>query len=132
MKRTVEQRFWNKVDRSGSCWIWLAYRDEDGYGRFDYMGAHQVAFRLLRGQIPPDRQIDHLCRNRACVNPAHMELVTPVINTLRGEGSAARFARRIQCGRGHPFSGANLAIRSDGTRKCRLCHAAYMRAYRVA
>ena len=70
------------------CWPWLGHVDADGYGRFAFRGkrlqAHQFAWRRARGPIPKGKQLDHLCRNRACVNVAHLEPVTSPENTRRG------------------------------------------------
>ena len=77
---TAEARFWSKVDKSGSCWNWLAGMNGYGYGQFytgeRYMGAHRYAYELVHGPIQDDRQVDHLCFNHACVNPEHLRLVT--------------------------------------------------------
>jgi len=79
-----EQRFWAKVDRraEGECWEWHGWRNAKGYGMFrpDWKGnarrVHRLAYELLVGSIPPGLALDHLCRNRACVNPSHLEPVT--------------------------------------------------------
>jgi hypothetical protein len=84
--------FFSKVSETGttakSCWEWTGYRDKDGYGMFGLRGAgrraHCVAWTLDHGQIPDGAEIDHLCRNRACVRPSHLELVTHRENILRG------------------------------------------------
>src|SRR5690348_1907218 len=107
-----EQRFWAKVDRRGpgECWTWQATQT-NGYGQFKIDGkqryAHRVSYELTVGPIPDGLQIDHLCRNRACVNPAHMEPVTPRVNTLRGIGGAAARAARTHCPRGHAYTAEN-------------------------
>src|SRR6266496_2265386 len=88
-------RFWAKVDRSGgsrACWLWTGKTGRDGYGRIGLGGrgalvrvrAHRFAYELLIGPIPDGLQIDHLCRVRHCVNPAHLEPVTQRENILRG------------------------------------------------
>ena len=86
---TPEGRFWAKVDRSGSCWLWLAATSH-GYGTFQSNGklvrAHRYAYELLVGPIPGGLVIDHLCRTTACVNPEHLEPVTQRENLLRGAG----------------------------------------------
>ena len=119
------RRFWAKVQKTEDCWLWTAALDQ-GYGRFSVAPgraarAPRVAYELLVGSIPADRQLDHLCRNRACVNPAHLELVTSRTNTLRGLGRTARNARRTHCPKGHPYSPENTLVSKDGERFCREC-----------
>jgi len=120
------ERFWVKVDRSGpdGCWVWTAAR-VTGYGRFrlagKQVGAHRLAYELLVGPIPDGLTIDHLCRNRACVNPSHLEPVTGRVNTLRGFAPPARNATKTHCLAGHPFEGDNLRFTSRVERICRTC-----------
>lgn len=72
-------RFWEKVDKSGECWLWTAYTTKKGYGQTHIGGktkyAHRVAYELSVGPIPDGKELDHLCRNRACVNPDHLDPV---------------------------------------------------------
>lgn len=120
-----ETRFWSKVRKGPDCWDWLAGQDGDGYGVFTIPAGrlervHRLAYRLLVGPIPAGLTLDHLCRNRACVNPDHLEPVTNRVNVLRGVGPTARFAARTHCSRGHLLSRDNL--RMEGTvRRCRAC-----------
>ena len=134
-------RFLSKIeiDSQTNCWNWIASKYPNGYGqfvhglngRFKGIGAHRYAYELLVGPIPEGLQIDHLCRNRACVNPSHMEAVTQRVNLLRGETIAARQARQTQCVRGHPFNEVNT-YSWKGHRKCRACGRACARARRQA
>jgi hypothetical protein len=121
------ERFFAKVggpDANG-CWPWLASR-KWGYGCFSLDGgkvqvrAHRYAYEVLVGPIPSGLQIDHLCRNRACCNPDHLEPVTGAVNNLRGEGIAARNARKTHCLNGHEFTSENT-YRVKGGRACKPC-----------
>jgi hypothetical protein len=95
-RASLAERFWAKVDRRGpnECWPWVGAKLQHGYGHLkvgdSYPPAHRVAYELLVGLIPEGLQIDHLCRNRACCNPAHMEPVTPLENTRRGDATKWR------------------------------------------
>lgn len=108
------------------CWLWMgSVFQNSGYGRIKVSGrtmvAHRFAYEVLRGPIPGGLTLDHLCRVRRCVNPDHLEPVTPRVNVLRGETITARNAGKTQCDRGHPLAGANLFVRKDGRRRCREC-----------
>jgi hypothetical protein len=134
-ERTVidlTDRFWSKVgeDPSTGCWDWNAYCTPDGYGMFNVKHrtkryAHRLAYESVVGLIPKGLQLDHLCRNRACVNPAHLEPVTQRENLRRGDGFPGRNARKTHCPKGHLLSGANVYVARKGTRRfrhCRACH----------
>jgi hypothetical protein len=96
------ERFWSKVDASASCWVWTAATAGQGYGKFTlssdgkstYPYAHRHSWELLVGPIPDGMTLDHLCKNRKCVNPDHLEVVTQAVNCLRGESPPARNARK--------------------------------------
>src|SRR3990167_5623746 len=110
--RPSEFYFWAKVDKKGlnDCWLWKG-ADTQGYGHFKtkgkYLLAHRFAYETIVGLIPAGLTLDHLCRQRACVNPLHLEPVTRGENVLRGIGRSARNARKTHCIRGHPFDEAN-------------------------
>ena len=113
--RTEKERFWSKVDKSGECWEWTAFRNPKGYGVFHFRGAtphaHRVAYILTHGPVSPDLVIDHLCRNRGCCNPAHLEAVTAVENTRRGErGVLSRRDRKRNESRLRALHGSDLPL----------------------
>lgn len=106
------------------CWIWPGYT-VSGYAvkklnkrRFL---VHRETYTTLVGAIPLGKQLDHLCRTRACVNPFHLEPVTVKENVLRGEGPTARHARQTRCIKGHALAYSNLYIRPNGGRSCKRC-----------
>ena len=130
MPTPLTGRFWSKVEATGACWLWTAYRNRDGYGRFRLDGriscAHRVAYEALVGPIPEGLDLDHLCRVRNCVNPDHIEPVPRGVNTLRGMGPPAAFARQTHCKRGHEFTPENT-YEWRTSRICRTCRADYAR-----
>jgi len=115
------------------CWPWLAARNK-GYGVIRIGGrsdghlraAHRVVYETLIGPVPESLQLDHLCRNRGCVNPEHLEPVTQEENIRRGTGASAQNARKTHCVNGHEFTPENTYVhrrrgRPDA-RECRTCH----------
>lgn len=129
----ARQRFWSKVvcvdSASDTCWHWLAQKNKTGYGKIKIGGrwffAHRAAWILTFGNIDPTLTLDHLCRNHACVNPAHLELVPIRINILRGTSWSASNARKTHCPQGHPYTESNtIRTNKRGTtmaRACRTC-----------
>lgn len=122
-------RFWSKVDKDGpqGCWIWTAGLHPGGYGNFWLDGktvnAHRFIWELANGPVPDGLHLDHICRNRACVRPDHIEPVTMATNILRGVSPAALNARKTHCLRGHAFTEDNIYRRKDrpNDRTCREC-----------
>ena len=123
---TIEQRFWEKVRKTDTCWNWTASKWSNGYGMFwgedqKLTPAHRFGYELAHGPIPEGLVIDHLCRNTLCVNPDHLEAVTERENILRGTGASAKHARATHCIHGHEFTPENTYVYPSGRRKCRAC-----------
>ena len=117
-------RFWENVDKTAECWFWTAALDQDGYGKCRRDGvkrAHRVAYEELVGPIPNGLSLDHLCRNRACVRPDHLEPVTNRENLMRGATFAALNAAKTHCPQGHEYTDENTCRKSNGSRICRTC-----------
>lgn len=130
--KTPDELFWSSVEKDGAapphrpelwpCWTWTSFIDRDGYGLFHNKRiggtkrAHRLAYESSIGPIPEALVLDHLCRNRACVRPSHLEPVTDKVNAERG-----MVAQKTHCIRGHEFTEKNTYIRSNGTRSCRDC-----------
>src|SRR4051812_32410851 len=117
-------RFWAKVDRNttSECWPWTGYVMPNGYGHFSATRAtrwlaHRYAYELLVGEIPDGMHLDHLCRNRRCVNPAHLEVVTQAENNRRA--SAVR-RPKSRCDHGHEMTVENTVVSKLGQRTCRI------------
>jgi hypothetical protein len=129
------QRLFSKVDSSrgpASCWPWVGGRDgHRGYSTIDVAGknvrVHRITYELVNGPISIGLEIDHLCRNPFCVNPAHLEAVTHRVNCLRGVAPSAQCARQTHCKNGHPFDLLNTYIDKRGWRICRICRREYQR-----
>jgi len=134
-------RFWSKIYvLEDGCWEWRASRTKAGYGRFrigsvtqrtrTMLLAHRLAYEALVGALPNGYECDHLCRNRACVNPSHVEPVSHRENCLRGQSAPAHNARKTHCSKGHPFDEVNTYRWKSKPhyRRCRKCdRLAYLR-----
>ena len=130
---TIPDRFWSWVSipydshDNKMCWPWKGATDKRGYGRFGLdrrhssFLAHVFAYDIVNGPIPKGLELDHLCRNHSCVNPAHLEAVTHRENIRRGDmRSNNANIRKSNCPKGHPYEGHNV-LRYSGERRCRIC-----------
>jgi len=129
---TPDERFWAQVDQTASdCWEWVGVRmgSRAGYGQFSVNGklwrAHRWAYQRFVAPIPDGMALDHLCRNKCCVNPDHLEPVTPSENTRR------HYALVTHCPQNHAYDEDNTYVKPNGTRRCRACNTTDARRYRT-
>lgn len=134
-KDMTKERLMAKLKDVNGCWEWQGYIHTSGYGRY-YKShgktflVHREMYKYVKGEIPEDLVIDHLCRNRKCANPDHMEVVTRGENVLRGTAPSAQHAKVTHCPQGHPYSGTNLAHSLNQktgnlARVCKACRKIY-------
>jgi hypothetical protein len=138
--RPVMERFFEMVEKTASCWNWTGTKDPDGYGRFTlprtfarahpiyskrsrFISAYKFLFQETFGSVPDGMTLDHLCRNRSCVNPYHLEVVSIKDNLHRSPLAPASINRRkMVCVRGHSLAVGNLRRTKNGARACLTCH----------
>lgn len=131
---SVSDRFWTKVDKGSTpddCWLWLGSVNNEGYGSIRVKPkpagptlVHRYSYEMLVGPIPDGKELDHRCRNRHCVNPAHLEVVTHSENCGRGDGGLAWSLlqrAKTHCPKGHPYDLFNTYYDKNGGRQCRIC-----------
>lgn len=128
-----ERRLWVRIDTAGPCWEWAGCH-VDGYGKVSTGGRtwriHRLVWTLLVGPVPDNLVLDHLCRNRGCCNPDHLEPVEQRQNLLRAPTVTAMWAARTHCESGHEYTPKNTRIEPDGARRCRTCRRDRARADR--
>lgn len=133
-----QERFWRYVEKTDSCWLWTGACNQGGYGQFhgkNHRGqASRFAYQFKVGEIPNGLDLDHLCRNRICVNPDHLEPVTRRTNLLRGirrlQGVGLRGRSVTVCPAGHVYDEPNTYV-YHGRRSCRTCKRDWDRRHRL-
>lgn len=132
------ERTFRSIQKTDDCWTWLGKPANTGYGQIGFgypnrkvRNSHRVVYELLVGGIPEGKQLDHLCRNRLCVNPEHLEPVTQKENLLRGDTIPAKNKAKTHCVRGHEFTPANTGdYGGRGGRQCKRCVYIRQKQYR--
>lgn len=144
LPQDVIDRFWSKVNKSGDCWLWIAGRSAQGYGKFFYskgingqknLQAHRISYLLKNGELINGLVIDHVCKNTSCVNPMHLRQVTHRFNTVDNSISpVANNARRTHCACGVELSIKNIIpnlYKKHGWRHCVFCNRKKIQKYRL-
>jgi hypothetical protein len=145
MSKSLEERIWPKVNKNGkimpnmdsACWEWIGSKMSSGYGqiiikennKWRPRPAHVIVYEIMVGSIPKGLEPDHLCRNRACVNPSHIEPITHKKNVMRGTSPVVDQVKRTHCPKGHPYDEENT-LRRRGKRECYKCGAIRTLAYK--
>ena len=122
--KSDKQRFFEKIKHNGLCWEWKGCKLESGYGMFSLNGklgyAHRASYILFRGLIQTKFVVHHLCKNRSCVNPIHLESITQKDNLLKGDSFQGANGRKTHCIHGHKLTPDNCYT-SSGYRDCKTC-----------
>lgn len=134
-------RFWAKVEKTDTCWLWLSELSHNGYGRFTVrrerkrkirVPAHRWSLLLAGVEVPSGMEVDHLCKTRNCVRMDHLEVVTQIENNRRSDSVAGRNSRKTHCVREHDLSDPKiLYVTPNGRRQCRICRRMAVSAHRA-
>lgn len=137
--KEMAQHFWSRVDMSGgpdACWPWTKLISVHGYGAVSFCGvklvAHRIAYEFSKGPIPDGLVVDHLCRNRRCQNPSHLDAVTSAQNTMRGESPKIVAYKSGKCMRGHSLDGAVIYKKGRCCKECQRIRESWRKARRQA
>jgi len=116
-----------EIDPLTFCWNWIGHIIRKGYGYFHFNNkdglAHRFAYKYWKGEIPTGLELDHLCNNKKCVNPSHLEVVTHVENMRRAiipKGIYSKEGKKTHCPQGHEYNEKNTFYRKSG-RHCKIC-----------
>jgi len=121
MIKDIKKYILNRIlIKDNGCWEYPYCLTKSGYARVRQKRAHRISYEIFKGKIPEGLVIDHLCKNKICINPNHLEAVTDRTNILRGNGLAAMNIKKTHCKNGHPYSGDNLKIWKR-ERLCKIC-----------
>ena len=129
-----EEKFWSRVKKTENCWLWTGTHVEQGYGYFSLRGksvlAHRFSYQLKFGNIPAGLQLDHTCRVKDCVNPAHLEAVTHSENQRRKWGYRNN-TPKTKCVRNHPLNKESIYVDKRGRKSCKSCKALSSKQYQL-
>lgn len=124
----IKQKILSKIliDPNTECWLWQGYADRDGYARIEVIGGknkfvHRLSYEAFTGSIPEGMSIDHICKNRGCCNPKHLQQLSIKENILRGDGASSKNNKKTHCNEGHEFSAENTYINNRSARVCKTC-----------
>ena len=129
--RVMNELLWLNIEKISTCWIWKGPLSVDGYGIYKNKRVHRLIYEEFCKPIPSNLHLHHLCRNRRCVNPAHMKLVSRSEHVFLDDTLMALKAKQTHCKWGHPLSGKNLIVTKKGKgRGCKICKSIYRKKHK--